>query len=76
MLCDQKQSLQQLIFNLYTTLHLTQLKGYSVMQYSWMLLQTYEKGIVINFACYILLKFSSSCMPVACVHICIFYLSL
>ncbi|XP_022176915.1 uncharacterized protein LOC111038214 isoform X1 [Myzus persicae] len=43
-LCDQKQSLQQLIFNLYTTLHLTQLKGYSVMQYSWMLLQTYGKG--------------------------------
>ncbi|XP_025191079.1 uncharacterized protein LOC112591459 isoform X2 [Melanaphis sacchari] len=44
LLCDQKQSLQQLIFNLYTTLHLTQLKGYSVMQYSWMLLQTYGKG--------------------------------
>ncbi|XP_027850312.2 uncharacterized protein LOC114129706 isoform X2 [Aphis gossypii] len=43
-LCDQKQSLQQLIFNLYKTLHLSQLKGFSVMQYSWMLLQTYGKG--------------------------------
>lgn len=45
MLCDQKQSLQQLIYNLYTTLHLTQLKGFSVMQFSWMLLQTYHKGM-------------------------------
>ncbi|XP_050438388.1 uncharacterized protein LOC126844318 isoform X2 [Adelges cooleyi] len=44
MLCDKKQSLQQLIFNLYMTLHLTQLKGFSVMQFSWMLLQTYGKG--------------------------------
>lgn len=46
MLCDQKQSLQQLIYNLYITLHLTQLKGFSVMQFSWMLLQTYGKGIL------------------------------
>lgn len=45
MLCDQKQSLQQLIYNLYITLHLTQLKGFSVMQFSWMLLQTYNKGL-------------------------------
>lgn len=45
MLCDQKQSLQQLIYNMYITLHLTQLKGFSVMQFSWMLLQAYEKGI-------------------------------
>jgi len=44
MLCDQKQSLQQLIYNLYLTLHLTQLKGFSVMQFSWLLLQTYGKG--------------------------------
>ncbi|VVC42301.1 Protein of unknown function DUF4803 [Cinara cedri] len=44
MLCDQKQSLQQLVYNLYTTLHLTQLKGYSVIQFSWMLLQNYGKG--------------------------------
>ncbi|XP_025418237.1 uncharacterized protein LOC112688982 isoform X2 [Sipha flava] len=44
MLCDQKQSLQQMVFNLYGTLHLTQLKGFSVMQFSWMLLQTYGKG--------------------------------
>lgn len=46
MLCDQKQSLQQLVFNLYGTLHLTQLKGFSVMQFSWMLLQTYGKGMI------------------------------
>lgn len=46
MLCDQKQSLQQMVFNLYGTLHLTQLKGFSVMQFSWMLLQTYGKGII------------------------------
>lgn len=44
MLCDKKQSLQQLIYNLYVTLHLTQLKGFVVMQFSWMLLQTYNKG--------------------------------
>lgn len=48
MLCDQKQSLQQMVFNLYGTLHLTQLKGFSVMQFSWMLLHTYGKGI-LNF---------------------------
>lgn len=47
MLCDQNQSLQQMIYNLYTTLHLIQLKGYSVMQFSWMLLQTYGKGILL-----------------------------
>jgi hypothetical protein len=46
MLCDQKQSLQQMVFNLYGTLHLTQLKGFSVMQFSWMLLQTYGKGMI------------------------------
>lgn len=50
MLCDQKQSLQQLIFNMYSTLHLTQLKGFSVMQFSWMILQTYQKGKIFIFS--------------------------
>lgn len=46
MLCDKTQSLQQLIYNLYTTLHVTQVKGYAVMQVSWMLLNAYGKGII------------------------------
>lgn len=50
MLCDQQQSLQQLIFNLYKTLHLTQLKGYSVLQFSWMLLQNNNKGKIDLFS--------------------------
>lgn len=49
MICDQKQSLQQMIYNLYTTLHLTQLKGFSIMQFSWMLLQTHGKGMIFYF---------------------------
>lgn len=48
MICDQKQSLQQMIFNMYSTLHFTQLKGFSVMQFSWMLIQTYGKGIIFT----------------------------
>lgn len=50
MMCDQKQSLQQLIFNMYSTLHFTQLKGFSVMQFSWMMLQTYGKGKNFTFS--------------------------
>jgi len=49
MLCDQKQSIQQLIYNLYKALHLTQLKGYSVMQFSWMFKQNNGKGKVYFF---------------------------
>lgn len=51
MLCDQKQSVQQMIFNLYTTLLLTQIKGFSVMQFSWMLMQTFNKGTLHFLSC-------------------------
>ncbi|XP_063707840.1 uncharacterized protein LOC134836578 isoform X2 [Culicoides brevitarsis] len=45
--CSTKQSPQQMMFQLYNVLSLTELKGYAMMQFSWMLLKTYGKG---NFA--------------------------
>ncbi|XP_044728255.1 uncharacterized protein LOC123291881 isoform X2 [Chrysoperla carnea] len=43
-LCNLRQSPQQLLFNLYSTLALTELKGYSMMQFSYMLMKLYNKG--------------------------------
>ncbi|KAK9501687.1 hypothetical protein O3M35_012367 [Rhynocoris fuscipes] len=43
-LCDLSQSTNQLIFNMYTLLQMVQLKAYTMIQFSWMLLRVYNKG--------------------------------
>ncbi|XP_054288862.1 uncharacterized protein LOC129004333 isoform X1 [Macrosteles quadrilineatus] len=43
-LCHVQQSPHQIIYNLYNSLQMTQLKGYTMMQFSWMLLRLYKKG--------------------------------
>uniref|UniRef100_A0A1B6KBP6 Uncharacterized protein n=1 Tax=Graphocephala atropunctata TaxID=36148 RepID=A0A1B6KBP6_9HEMI len=43
-LCHVQQSPHQIIYNLYNSLQMTQLKGYTMMQFSWMLLRLYGKG--------------------------------
>ncbi|XP_069676227.1 uncharacterized protein [Periplaneta americana] len=43
-MCNLQQSLQQLLYNLYNSVAITELKGYAMMQFSWMLLRLYEKG--------------------------------
>ncbi|XP_067003100.1 uncharacterized protein orion [Anabrus simplex] len=42
--CNMKQSPQQMLYNLHNTIALTELKGYTMMQFSWMLLRLYNKG--------------------------------
>nr|CAH7755720.1 unnamed protein product [Callosobruchus chinensis] len=44
MICDTKQSPQQVLYNLYSTITLTELKGYSMIQFSYMLLRLYGEG--------------------------------
>ncbi|XP_071446965.1 uncharacterized protein [Hetaerina americana] len=43
-LCSIHQSPQQLIYNLYNLVTLAEIKGYAMMQFSWMLLKLYNKG--------------------------------
>ncbi|XP_069695079.1 uncharacterized protein [Periplaneta americana] len=47
-MCNLQQSLQQLLYNLYNSVAITELKGYAMMQFSWMLLRLYEKGMFLN----------------------------
>lgn len=42
--CSFQQSPQLVIYNLYSSITLTELKGYAMMQFSWMLLRLYGKG--------------------------------
>ncbi|KAG8223711.1 hypothetical protein J437_LFUL004076, partial [Ladona fulva] len=42
--CSIHQSPKQLIYNLYNVVALTEIKGYAMMQFSWMLLKLYNKG--------------------------------
>lgn len=42
--CATRQSAQQVLYQLYTAISLTELKGYAMMQFSWMLLKSYGKG--------------------------------
>ncbi|XP_076754957.1 chemokine-like protein orion isoform X1 [Xylocopa sonorina] len=41
-ICNDNQSLQQLLYNLYTTITLTEIKGYSMIQFSYKLLRLYN----------------------------------
>lgn len=43
-LCNAKTSTQQILYQLYNAISVTELKGYAMMQFSWMLLKTYDKG--------------------------------
>ena len=43
-ICSENQSLQQLLYNLYSTITLTEIKGYSMIQFSYMLLRLYNPG--------------------------------
>ncbi|KAF5282500.1 hypothetical protein FQR65_LT14270 [Abscondita terminalis] len=44
MLCNTDQSPHQILYNLYNTIEVTELKGYIMMQFSYMLLKLYNKG--------------------------------
>ncbi|KAJ8946872.1 hypothetical protein NQ318_006782 [Aromia moschata] len=44
MLCNSQQSPQQVLLNLYNAIALTELKGYTMIQFSYMLLRLYEQG--------------------------------
>ncbi|CAH0564544.1 unnamed protein product [Brassicogethes aeneus] len=42
--CDTNQSAQQVLYNLYNSIALTELKGYTMIQFSYMLLKLYNEG--------------------------------
>jgi Domain of unknown function (DUF4803) len=44
LLCATKKSAQLILYQLYNAITLTELKGYVLMQFSWMLLRNYGKG--------------------------------
>ncbi|XP_018301871.1 uncharacterized protein orion isoform X1 [Mycetomoellerius zeteki] len=43
-MCNEMQSPQQLLYNLYNTVALTEIKGYTMIQFSYMLLRLYNEG--------------------------------
>ncbi|XP_006608511.1 uncharacterized protein LOC102676890 isoform X2 [Apis dorsata] len=43
-ICNENQSLQQLLYNLYTTITLAEIKGYSMIQFSYKILRLYNPG--------------------------------
>ncbi|XP_055618076.1 uncharacterized protein LOC129763220 isoform X1 [Toxorhynchites rutilus septentrionalis] len=43
-ICSFGVSAQQVLYQLYNAISITELKGYSMMQFSWMLLKAYGKG--------------------------------
>ena len=43
-LCNLGQSPHQLIYNLYNMIALTEIKGYAMVQFSYMMLKLYERG--------------------------------
>lgn len=47
-MCTTKQSAQQVIFQMYNAVSIAELKGYAMMQFSWMILRTYGKGKLRN----------------------------
>ncbi len=42
--CSTRQSAQQVLYQLYSAISITELKGYAMMQFSWMLLKSLGKG--------------------------------
>ncbi|XP_050451579.1 uncharacterized protein LOC126851539 isoform X1 [Cataglyphis hispanica] len=47
-MCNGMQSPQQLLYNLYNTVALTEIKGYTMIQFSYMLLGLYNEGNNFN----------------------------
>ena len=43
-MCDLGQSPHQLLYNLYNIVALTEIKGYAMIQFSYMMLKLYNKG--------------------------------
>lgn len=43
-ICSSSRSAQQVLYQMYTAVSLTELKAYAMMQFSWMLLRTYSVG--------------------------------
>lgn len=48
-LCTAQRSPQQVLYQLYNAITMTELKGYAMMQFSYMLLKTYGRGNKISF---------------------------
>lgn len=42
--CSTRQSAQQVLYQLYNAISITEIKGYAMMQFSWMILRTYGNG--------------------------------
>ncbi|XP_014472844.1 PREDICTED: uncharacterized protein LOC106743483 isoform X1 [Dinoponera quadriceps] len=47
-MCTDVQSPQQILYNLYNTVALTEIKGYTMMQFSYMILRLYNEGKNFN----------------------------
>ena len=47
-MCSSQRSPQQVLYQLYNAITMTELKGYAMMQFSYMLLKTYGKGEIIQ----------------------------
>ncbi|KAH8281295.1 hypothetical protein KR018_008287 [Drosophila ironensis] len=43
-ICNTQQSAQQFVYSLYADIALTELKAYTMMEFSWMMLRVYGKG--------------------------------
>jgi len=43
-MCNEMQSPQQLLYNLYNTVALTEIKGYTMIQFSYVLLRLFNEG--------------------------------
>lgn len=48
LVCVSKQSAQQVLFQMYNAISIAELKGYAMMQFSWMVLRAYGKGLYLN----------------------------
>ncbi|EFN89744.1 uncharacterized protein LOC105182071 isoform X2 [Harpegnathos saltator] len=47
-MCSDTQSPQQMLYNLYNTVALTEIKGYTMIQFSYMILRLYNEGKNFN----------------------------
>lgn len=48
MVCYSRQSPQQVLFHMYNAVSIAELKGYAMMQFSWMILRNYGKGLLLH----------------------------
>lgn len=45
MICQSRQSAQQVLLQMYNAISIAELKGYAMVQFSWMILRTLGKGL-------------------------------